>query len=32
MQDEVSQQTVALMIQGGKITAEILKQAIVKNV
>ena len=30
MQDEVSQQTVALMIQGGKISAEILKQAIVK--
>lgn len=30
MQDEVSQQTMALMIQGGKISAEILKQAIVK--
>ena len=30
MQDEASQQTIALMIQGGKISAEILKQAIVK--
>ena len=30
MQDEVSQQTVALMIQGGKISVEILKQAIMK--
>ena len=29
MQDEASQQTMALMIQGGKISAEILKRAIV---